>query len=139
MGRRGQPFLSGMFTRGEVSYAWPGAEGKVGGAGSDREPVAIFTARRFRSYRGEPRRRDYFAPCSNDLASEMGRGSAKEDLHLTYKDRAWVLRLGAVPGPESIVPPTAFQRLPFPKPAFTRDLRRVGLAPHNRQTVRQES
>src|SRR5579863_9153781 len=35
---RGAPFLSGMFTRGEVVYADPG-----GGDASHREPVAIFT------------------------------------------------------------------------------------------------
>jgi hypothetical protein len=41
----GQPFLSGMFTRGEVVYAWPGADGK---AGSDRELVRFSQARPFR-------------------------------------------------------------------------------------------
>src|ERR1700736_7031761 len=35
---RGEPFLSGMFTRGEVVYA----DGE-GNAASHREPVAIFT------------------------------------------------------------------------------------------------
>jgi hypothetical protein len=35
---RGKPFLSGMFTRGEVVYA--GSEGE---AAHDREPVAILT------------------------------------------------------------------------------------------------
>jgi hypothetical protein len=35
---RGEPFLSGMLTRGEVVYA--DAEG---GAASHREPIAIFT------------------------------------------------------------------------------------------------
>ena len=34
---RGEPFLSGMFTRGEVVYADGGGE-----AASHREPVAIF-------------------------------------------------------------------------------------------------
>src|ERR1700736_1351496 len=34
----GEPFLSGMFTRGEVVYAGSEAE-----AAHDREPVAIFT------------------------------------------------------------------------------------------------
>jgi hypothetical protein len=34
------PALSGMFTRAEVTYAWPRPDGS---AGSDREPVAIFT------------------------------------------------------------------------------------------------
>ncbi len=35
---RAEPFLSGMFTRGEVVYAGSDAE-----AAHDREPVAIFT------------------------------------------------------------------------------------------------
>src|SRR4051812_45961262 len=35
---RGAPFLSGMFTRGEVIYA-----GSRGEGAQDREPVAIFT------------------------------------------------------------------------------------------------
>ena len=36
----GHPALSGMFTRAEVTYAWPRDDGTVG---SDREPVALFT------------------------------------------------------------------------------------------------
>ena len=36
----GRPALSGMFTRAEVTYAWPRDDGTVG---SDREPVALFT------------------------------------------------------------------------------------------------
>ena len=35
-----QPAFSGMFTRAEVTYAWPRDDGTVG---SDREPVALFT------------------------------------------------------------------------------------------------
>ncbi|WP_158045068.1 hypothetical protein [Skermanella pratensis] len=89
----GQPFLSGMFTRGEVVYAWPGAgdAGGKGGAGSDREPVAIFTGEALPLYSGDL---DDESICAllNDLASEMGRVLAQEDLHLAYKDRAWVLR-----------------------------------------------
>ncbi len=38
----GQPALSGMFTRAEVTYAWPRPDGTVG---SDREPVALFTGK----------------------------------------------------------------------------------------------
>src|SRR5271156_3353696 len=36
---KGLPALSGMFTRAEVTYAWPRPDGT---AGSDREPGAIF-------------------------------------------------------------------------------------------------
>ena len=84
----GLPFLSGMFTRGEVVYAWPGGEGT---AGSDREPVAIFTGEVLPLYSGEL---DDTAICEllNELACEMGQLLGQEDLHLAYKDRAWVLR-----------------------------------------------
>src|SRR5437879_12382130 len=44
---RGEPFLSAMFTRGEVLYADPG-----GGPGSYREPVAIFTGEVLPQYAG---------------------------------------------------------------------------------------
>ena len=45
---RGAPFLSGMFTRGEVVYADPG-----GGDASHREPVAIFTGEVLPQYAGD--------------------------------------------------------------------------------------
>ena len=43
----GQPALSGMFTRAEVTYAWPRDDGTVG---SDREPVALFTGEAVHAY-----------------------------------------------------------------------------------------
>src|SRR5580700_144242 len=46
---RDAPFLSGMFTRGEVVYADPG-----GGNASHREPVAIFTGEVLPQYAGDP-------------------------------------------------------------------------------------
>jgi hypothetical protein len=45
----GQPALSGMFTRAEVTYAWPRDDGTVG---SDREPVALFTGEAVHAYLG---------------------------------------------------------------------------------------
>ena len=51
----GRPALSGMFTRAEVTYAWPREDGTVG---SDREPVALFTGEAVHAYLGhlpEPR------------------------------------------------------------------------------------
>ena len=45
---RGEPFLSGMFTRGEVVYADP-----EGGASSHREPVAIFAGEALPQYAGD--------------------------------------------------------------------------------------
>ena len=46
----GKPFLSGMFTRGEVAYAWRNEDG---GVGRDREPVAIFTGEAIPLYAGD--------------------------------------------------------------------------------------
>ncbi len=43
------PALSGMFTRAEVTYAWPRPDGSVG---SDREPVAVFTGEAVHAYLG---------------------------------------------------------------------------------------
>ena len=45
----GEPALSGMFTRAEVTYAWPREDGTVG---SDREPVALFTGEAVHAYLG---------------------------------------------------------------------------------------
>lgn len=45
---RGEPFLSGMFARGEVVYAGPDAD-----AAHDREPVAIFTGEVLPLYAGD--------------------------------------------------------------------------------------
>ena len=45
----GEPALSGMFTRAEVTYAWPRDDGSVG---SDREPVALFTGEAVHAYLG---------------------------------------------------------------------------------------
>src|SRR5712691_12226846 len=45
---RGEPFVSGMFTRGEVVYA-----GLAGGAAHDREPVAIFSGEVLPLYAGD--------------------------------------------------------------------------------------
>ena len=84
----GLPFLSGMFTRGEVVYAWPRA-GEA--AGSDREPVAIFTGEALPLYSSHL---DDAAICAllDELAAEMGAVLEQEDLHLAYKERAWILR-----------------------------------------------
>ena len=64
----GQPARSGMFTRAEVTYAWPRDDGTVG---SDREPVALFTGEAVHAYLG------YLSdaaiePMLNKLATERG-------------------------------------------------------------------
>jgi hypothetical protein len=45
---RGDPFLSGMFARGEVVYA-----GSDANASHDREPIAIFTGEVLPLYAGD--------------------------------------------------------------------------------------
>jgi hypothetical protein len=58
---RGEPFLSGMFTRGEVVYA-----GSEGDAAHDREPVAIFTGEVLPLYAGDLDD-EQFGRCSTSL------------------------------------------------------------------------
>jgi hypothetical protein len=84
----GQPFLSGMFTRGEVVYAWPGADGK---AGSDRELVAIFSGEAVPLYTGHLDDATVRA-LLNELATEMAEALGQEDVHLSFRDQAWALR-----------------------------------------------
>src|SRR2546423_4487301 len=63
---RGKPFLSGMFTRGEVVYA-----GSEGDAAHDREPVAIFTGEVLPLYAGDLDD-ETVRMRLNELASEIG-------------------------------------------------------------------
>jgi hypothetical protein len=72
---RSEPFLSGMFTRGEVVYAGSEAE-----AAHDREPVAIFTGEVPPLY------------AADIGASEIGRILEQEEVHVAYRDRTWTLK-----------------------------------------------
>jgi hypothetical protein len=83
---RGEPFLSGMFTRGEVVYA-----GSAGGAAHDREPVAIFTGEVLPLYAGDLAD-DAVRTLLNELASEIGRTLEQEEVHVGYRDRTWTLK-----------------------------------------------
>ena len=90
MGRRvaaGQPALSGMFTRGEVTYAWPRSDGS---AGSDREPVAIFTGEAVHAYLGHLPDED-IEKMLNELAIELGAALGQERLYVAFCDRTWIL------------------------------------------------
>src|SRR3954454_13843375 len=82
---RGEPFLSGMFTRGEVVYADPEGE-----AASHREPVAIFTGEVLPQYAGELDDRTV-RELLDELAGEMGRALEQEEIHIAYSDRTWTL------------------------------------------------
>ena len=82
----GAPFLSGMFTRGEVLYADSG-----GDAASHREPVAIFTGEVLPQYAGDLDD-GTVRELLDELATEMGRNLEQEEVHIAYRDRTWTLK-----------------------------------------------
>jgi hypothetical protein len=86
----GLPALSGMFTRGEVTYAWPRPDGS---AGSDREPVAIFTGEAVHAYLGRLPDAD-IEDMLNDLAKELGAALGQERLYVSFRDQTWILDAG---------------------------------------------
>lgn len=83
---RGQPFLSGMFTRGEVVYA-----GSVDEAASSREPVAIFAGEVLPLYAGELAD-EAVRELLNELGCRMGQVLEQEEVHVAYRDRTWTLK-----------------------------------------------
>ena len=83
---RGEPFLSGMFTRGEVVYADSGGE-----AASHREPVAIFAGEVLPQYSGDLDD-GTVRELLDELAGEMGRTLEQEEVHIAYGDRTWTLK-----------------------------------------------
>jgi hypothetical protein len=82
----GRPFLSGMFTRGEVVYA--DSEGE---AVSHREPVAIFTGEVLPQYAGDLGD-STIRELLDELAGEMGRALDQEEMHVAYRQRVWTLK-----------------------------------------------
>jgi hypothetical protein len=96
----GLPALSGMFTRGEVTYAWPRPDGS---AGSDREPVAIFSGEAVHAYLGHLPDADIEAML-NELAVELGAGLGQERMYVSFRDRTWILDSGLDSGLESLTP-----------------------------------
>jgi len=89
----GRPALSGMFTRGEVTYAWTRGDGTVG---SDREPVAIFSGEAVHAYLGHLPDAD-IEDMLNELATELGAALGQERLYVSFRDRNWILDSGAEP------------------------------------------
>ena len=85
---RGEPFLSGLFTKGEVVYAWPRHEGE---AGSDREPVALFSGEAIPLYAGHLDDAAVEA-LLDELAGELGRALGQEEVYVAYRERTWILR-----------------------------------------------
>src|SRR6516165_7708122 len=83
---RAEPFLSGMFTRGEVVYA--GSEDE---AAHDREPVAIFTGEALPLYAANLDD-DGVRTLLNELASEIGKVLEQEEVHVANRERTWTLK-----------------------------------------------
>ncbi|PPD41409.1 MAG: hypothetical protein CTY15_13635 [Methylocystis sp.] len=83
----GNPALSGMAARAEVTYAWPREDGTVG---SDREPVAIFTGEAVHAYLGHLPDDEIEAMLS-ELAIELGRALGQERIYVSFCDRSWIL------------------------------------------------
>ena len=86
----GQPAFSGMFTRAEVTYAWPRDDGTVG---SDREPVALFTGEAVHAYLGHLSDAAIEAML-NELATELGAALGQERIYVAFAERAWILDAG---------------------------------------------
>jgi hypothetical protein len=86
----GQPALSGMFTRAEVTYAWPRPDGTVG---SDREPVALFTGEAVHAYLGHLSDETIEAML-NELSIELGAALGQERIYVAFADRTWILDAG---------------------------------------------
>src|ERR1700738_5273234 len=77
---RAEPFLSGMFTRGEVVYAGSEAE-----AAHDREPVAIFTGEVLPLYAADIDD-DRIRILLDELAAEIGKVLEQGGVHCAYRD-----------------------------------------------------
>ncbi|WP_034996430.1 hypothetical protein [Beijerinckia mobilis] len=87
----GLPALSGMFTRAEVTYAWPRPDGSTG---SDREPVAVFTGEAVHAYLGHLPDKE-IETMLNELATELGAALGQERLYVAFCDRTWILDINA--------------------------------------------
>jgi xanthine dehydrogenase molybdopterin-binding subunit B len=86
----GRPAPSGMFTRAEVTYAWPRADGTVG---SDRELVALFTGKAVHAYLGHLSDAA-IEEMLNELATELGAALGQERIYVAFADRTWILDAG---------------------------------------------
>src|ERR1700761_889809 len=90
------PALSGMFTRAEVTYAWPRPDGSVG---SDREPVALFTGEAVHAYLGHLSD-ETIEQMLNELSVELGAALGQERIYVAFADKTWILDAGERTGTE---------------------------------------
>ena len=86
----GQPALSGMFTRAEVTYAWSRADGRVGW---DRESVVEFAGEAVHAYLGHLPDADIEAML-NELAAALGAALGQERIYVAFSDGTWILDAG---------------------------------------------
>ena len=86
----GEPALSGMFTRAEVTYASPRETAR---SGSDREPVALFTGEAVHAYLGHLPDAAIEAML-NELAAELGAALGQERIYVAFASRTWILDAG---------------------------------------------
>lgn len=87
----GLPALSGMFTRGDVTYALSRPDGSIG---SDREPVAMFTGEAVHAYLGHLTDHELEAML-NELATELGSALGQERLYVAFCGHTWILDAGS--------------------------------------------
>ena len=81
----GQPALSGMFTRAEVTVCLARDDGTVG---SDREPVALFTGKAVHAYLGRLSDAAIEA-ILNELATELGAALGQERFYVAFAGRGF--------------------------------------------------
>jgi hypothetical protein len=86
----GLPALSGMFSRAEVTYAWPRDDGSVG---SDREPVALFTGEAVHAYLGHLPD-EAIEAMLNELAIQLGVALGQERIYVAFAEKTWILDAG---------------------------------------------
>jgi hypothetical protein len=86
----GRPALSGMFTRAEVTYAWPRDDGSVG---PDREPIALFTGEAVHAYLGHLHDLA-IEEMLNELATELATALGQERIYVAFAERTWILHAG---------------------------------------------
>jgi hypothetical protein len=81
---RGEPFLTGMITRGRSRLCRC-----EGGAAGHREPIVIFTGEVLPQYASDLDDRTVRA-LLDELAGEMGSALQQEEIHIAYQ-RTWTL------------------------------------------------
>lgn len=86
----GRPYLTGVFTVGALSYAWPRPELAPEASHATTEPVVTFTGEINVLY--NPRLADMAVEeMLDDLAGQLGAALGQVRVYVAYQDRTWVL------------------------------------------------